>query len=520
MATRVKDRRQESERRQSGDRRKQSEARYAIFEVCRSMLHVALVVRNNTAEEGDDRVVTRSLQWRKAASSLHSDRGFEELTEAFKTVVAEERLTGAKARIALGGEFCVTRVVTGPTDDVRREFAELQDRSMRYLTLGPGPKSLAGSTQQLDARHQHALLTVANQRTLDLLMKIAQSANLHIEAIEPSLIALSRAQAHLNEPCNEACLIVQVDEDVAELGVCHGGRLLLDYRPGGRTSADNVAAVVAQHLSRLQRYVERYHSYLDAPLRHVYLAGDREAVERARGKFAQLAKFTVHVLEPKSLSMPWHHAAEMPGTGLSAALGTAMALYAEGAEAGPNLIENALAQQRAPMRPILVRSLLPLAAVVLVAATIFVLKLMQARDIAALQSEVERLQPVCARATELRLQLAVSERKLNQLQALEKVLPQPEWQRILDRISQSMPDDVWLDRVTFLDAQSATLSGASYTDDGLYDFVSYLKQVPDVAEIALEGTGAGQSPTGPTTNFTLQLTLANSAGRSEQGDSP
>jgi hypothetical protein len=518
--THPKDRRQDAERRHGGDRRKQSEARYAIFEVCRSMLHLALVVRNSNAENEDDRVVTRSVQWRKAATSLHSDRGVEELTEAFRTLVTEERLTAAKARIALGGEFCVTRVITGPTDDVRREFAELEERSLRYLTLGPGPKSLAGSTQQLDARHQHALLTVANQRTLDLLMKIAQSVNLQIEAIEPSLIALSRAQAHLSEPCNEACLIIQVDEDVAELGICHGGRLLLDYRPGGRTTADNVAGVVAQHLSRLQRYVERYHSYLDAPLRHVYLAGNTEAVETTRGKFAQLANFKVHVLEPKSLNMPWKHAGDTPGTDLAAALGTAMALYSDAAESGPNLIENALAQQREPMRPILLRSLLPVAAVALVATTIFVLNVLQAREVAALQVELERLQPVCARATELRLQLAVSECKLNQLQALEKELPQPEWQQILDRISQSMPDDVWLDRVTFHDAQSATLSGASYTDDGLYDFVGFLKQVPDIAEIALEGTGAGQSPTGPTTNFTLQLRLANSAGRSKQGVSP
>jgi hypothetical protein len=78
-----------------------------------------------------------------------------------------------------------------------------------------------------------------------------------------------------------------------------------------------------------------------------------------------------------------------------------------------------------------------------------------------------------------------------------------------------MPDDVWLDRMTVHDARSASLTGASYTDSGVYDFVGYLKEVPEVAEIALEGTGVGQSATGPTTNFNLQLTLASSAGRNE-----
>jgi hypothetical protein len=79
-----------------------------------------------------------------------------------------------------------------------------------------------------------------------------------------------------------------------------------------------------------------------------------------------------------------------------------------------------------------------------------------------------------------------------------------------------MPDDVWLDRLAFRDGTSASLTGASYTDGGVYDFVAYLKQAPGITEIALEGTGVGQSATGPTTSFDLQLTLANIADRSDK----
>ena len=78
--------------------------------------------------------------------------------------------------------------------------------------------------------------------------------------------------------------------------------------------------------------MERYHSYLDAPLRHVYLAGDADAVARAGKKFDELRDFEVHVLEPGDLDMPWQHAADVPGTDLAAALGTAMALYSESTE--------------------------------------------------------------------------------------------------------------------------------------------------------------------------------------------
>jgi Tfp pilus assembly protein PilN len=132
------------------------------------------------------------------------------------------------------------------------------------------------------------------------------------------------------------------------------------------------------------------------------------------------------------------------------------------------------------------------------------------------REELDVLAPICARATELRLNLATAESKLAQLKALDKQLPQPNWQQILSHVSQSMPDDVWLDRLTFHDGKSASLTGASYTDGGVYDFVGYLKQVPDISEIALEGTGVGQSTSGPTTNFTMQITMSNVADRNDK----
>jgi Tfp pilus assembly protein PilN len=214
--------------------------------------------------------------------------------------------------------------------------------------------------------------------------------------------------------------------------------------------------------------------------------------------------------------MQWQHTDHPPGADLAAALGTAMALYQLGSEAeGPNLIANTLAQLRAPIRPILIRSLMPVAAVLLIAATLLGLHLNQRREMSRLRAELESLVPANVRATELRLTLLATRNKLHQLKALEQALPQLDWQQILSRISQSMPEDVWLDRLTFHDGRSAGLSGASYTDSGVYDFVGYLKQVPNIAEIALEGTGVTQTATGPTTNFNLQLTLSNLAGRNE-----
>jgi Tfp pilus assembly protein PilN len=358
---------------------------------------------------------------------------------------------------------------------------------------------------------------VANQRTLDVLMQIAETVNFQIESIEPSLLALSRAQSHLKDACAEACLVIQLDEHGAELGICHAGRLLLDYRPGGNTSAENVADVVTLHLSRLQRYLERYHSFLDAPLKNVYLAGDVRAVALAAAKFKRIGGFNLRVLEPGDLDMPWQHASDMPATDLAAALGTAMSLYDDSsAKPGPNLMENILAQKREPMRPILVRAAIPFAAILLIAAALGLARVAQWGQIANLRADLEALSPACARATELRLKLTAADTKLAQLSKLAKQLPHNEWHQLFSRISQSMPEDVWLDRLIVQDGHSAALSGASYSDTSVYDFVGYLKQVPGVADIALEGTGVGQTATGNTTNFDLKLTLTNFAAPADK----
>jgi Tfp pilus assembly protein PilN len=506
---RTEDRRAEENRRQAAERRRPSENRYAAFELCRSTLHLALVVFGDGSEP--DRLVTRSIRWRNEATSLDSEDGARELTAAFRKLVAEERLTGLTARIVLNGEFCVTRVVTGSSEKVQRELGELEERSGQYLMLGPGKKVSAQSSEQLDARHEHALLSVTNQSTLQLLMNIASSTGIKLDVIEPSLVALGRAQEQLSGGHKEACLIIQLDEGEAELGICHQGCLLLDYRPGGHADATHIAEVVAEHMERVKRFLSRQHSYLQQGLRHVYLTGSPEVVRQASAGFAALKQFQVHVLDPGQLEAKWQCAGDSPDTEYAAVLGAVLAKYDASCERrSPNLLENVLTASRQPIGPMMIRSAIPLAAVLLMALTLLILWGRERMTTAELRAELKGFAPARQRADELKFQLLRTDAKLTQMKALESKLPKQDWGTLLQHIAQSMPDDVWLDRITLRDSHTAQLSGASYTDGGVYDFVNYLKQVPQVAQIDLEGTGVGHTPTGPTTNFDLELSLAQS----------
>jgi Tfp pilus assembly protein PilN len=513
---RPSDRRDVPDRRHATDRRRGSDARSAVFEICRSNVHLALMICGSDGEP--TKVTTRSLRWRTESTSLYSDASVKELTAAFRTLASEERLAGATAHIALSGEFCVTRVVTGSTDSVRRECSDLEERSHRYLTLGPGRKVIASSVEELDARHQHALLTVTNEWTLETLLEIGDTLGLRIATIESSLVGLSRMQAALRDGCQDACLVVQLDDGSAELGICQGGRLLLDYRPGGHADAGNIADIVAQHLTRVQRYLDRNHTNLKTPVRQVYLAGDAAEVARAELQFKRFGQFQVSVLDPGQLTMDWQYESSVPGPEIAATLGTAMLSEPDGGNRrSPNLLEEILAQSRDPMGPILIRSLLPLAAVLLVAAGLLVLYARERIGTNSLRTQLAELDPARTRAHELQLMLTSADLKLAELRALEQHLPDPNWGRLLTRIAQSMPDDVWLERLVCADARTAVLTGASYADGGIYDFVGYLKQVPGVEEIALQSTGVGHSASGPTTSFDLQLSLKRASDLDGQG---
>src|SRR6185295_1589179 len=104
-----------------------------------------------------------------------------------------------------------------------------------------------------DARHQHALFTVTNERVLHTITGAAQAAGLVVETVEPALVALARAAGHTGQDADQPVMLVNLGEQRFEVGITHRGQLLLDYRPGGRSASDNVSEVLQLHLARLDR---------------------------------------------------------------------------------------------------------------------------------------------------------------------------------------------------------------------------------------------------------------------------
>lgn len=86
--------------------------------------------------------------------------------------------------ITLSGEFCVTRVVSDTNENVLHEIHEIEARSSLYLSLGHGPKVVAGSIVQQDPRHQHATVSVVHRQTIEVILDIAKSVGLTVVSID------------------------------------------------------------------------------------------------------------------------------------------------------------------------------------------------------------------------------------------------------------------------------------------------------------------------------------------------
>ena len=503
------DRRANEVRRISAERRKRQRGftdLVTVVEISGSDLRVALL--RKLPDEELDRVEAVTVTWRKEAALLNSEEGLLELSAALSEVVEKGGSQGSQFHFVLGGELCVTKAICGTTEAVRTELRQIQERSRLYLSLGPGEKVMVANSRPIDARHQYAVASVCNRRTLSTVHAAALKTGIQIDSIEPALVSVIRAVGRLKDAPTEPCLLMYVDDNSVEVGVCFQGRLLLDYRPGGLTDPGDIGRVVHTHLNRLQRHSGRQLNGPTPALKRVYLCGGSDAIARAISGFAAYQEFEVREISPSSIRARWKISDQLKDSAIVPALGTLLSTYESSEEQdAPNFMQHVIASAREPIRPILIRSLLPLAAVLLVGVVGWLLNLRLQAQVDMLQQQVDALQPAQARSLELRLKLVAAEEQFAQLNYLLQRMQAAPAKEVIARIGQCMPSDVWLSDLTMEDMKQVKLSGSSFLEAGVFDFVRWLGQAPGFEDVALRSTRPSRSGSGPAIDFNSELNL-------------
>ncbi len=505
-----KDRRAGSERRNQSSRRRHADARTLSIELCHSVLRVVLVTNDSKSEQPI--LKAESIRWRKDATDYKSDESFQELAQTLKEYVNANRLAGCRVSFALSSTLCVNRASSGPVATVEKEITELQDRSQMYLALGPGAKTTAVGRKQIDARHSHALVTVASRDTIDMLVKAAESAGLIVDIVESALVALSRLHGITNPEENSPVILAQLDEDRFELGVSRKGQLLHEYRPSSETTLADLGSTISTHYSRFQRYCQRQYGVGHMDIKKILLVGEKSEIEASNTNIDVDLGIDVINLDP--IHKIWNvETPENISEELGAALGLALYGSSQGVGVSPNLMDQIHEEQVEPIRPFLVKAGSILAATILLAASLWAYNLEQRYELAALQEKVDIQKPQELRGKQLFKQVSDNSTEIENLISLDNKAPSEAVGPLLNALSKSMPNDVWLKRLFITDLNKAKIYGVSYTEPGVFDYVSHLQEIPGFEEVALMGTAVDQTPSGPATGFELDIKLAPKASR-------
>lgn len=495
---------------------KSTPKRMVAIELSSSDLVYAILERPD-APEGEPRLSWRRLPWRKEADSLATPAGRKELTAALVCLVTSEKLAGAPCQFALGGDFCVTRVVTGTNEQVQNELRSLEQRSSHYLSLGTGEKSFARTTRAIDAKRAQGWMTVTNEKTLEAITLSAKEAGLKTSNIEHSLITLCRAVGRTERDSESPVIIIQLNNRGVDMGVSYQGRLLLDYRPGGVAAKDHLAETVAQHLDRIQRYCSRHFQFTSARITRVILCGAAAELEKIQQQFAAQGNLTAETLDPREVCPEWACEGVTASDAWLLPLMGSLASSREGTPAvdSPDLMEPLRRRHREPLGPLLLKHGWPIAAAILLTLGIYGASFYQQRCAAGLETAASEAKSHQELIAGKQMELAWTDAKIKYLTRIDSHISRPMWHEFLAQVGGCLPKGVWLDTMQVDRDGRVSLHGPSFTEDGIYQFVKQLGGIQVVHSPALEQTRPIQLGNGPATLFDVKCSLNGRNGQAK-----
>jgi len=471
-------------------------------------------------ERGDGqtpRVRGHHVTWALTSTSLYTAEGAREMAAALSRLVAREKLAGAAVRLVLSSDLCVTRVASGTREKVQIELNNLRDRSAHYLWLGAGVKALAESSRAIDAKHVQTWLTVTNESSLEHIVLAVRQAGLRVQLVEHSMVAACRALGSVGGDSDTAAMIVELNQRGVDLGVCYKGLLLFDYRPGGIDSKQRLGEIIARHLERIQRYCDRQVRVARGRIARVYLCGDPEEVERVRHQFAGVEQLSAVALDLPAVCPNWDYDDDFTADSryvapLGSALATTDQLETPVDERGiPDLMDHFRRSYRQPLLPTLTRLAWPVAAALVLALGIFVTSLYEGHQAQAMAGETATMEAEQVRLLEVKRQLEETVAKTGHLQSIGDHILNPPWHETISMIGHCLPKGTWLDSIRIDDNGLIAITGTGGTEDEVFEFVRYLKDVPVLTKVNLESQRPTRAATGNAVSFEVKCSFSDNS---------
>jgi hypothetical protein len=417
-----------------------------------------------------------------------SEAGMASLDETLQLWCESYQINRGRIAISLDGDFCVTRIIAGSSDEVQRELGMLAHRVPRYLQLGAGKKVTGGMQTELEPGVFYAATGVVNRLVIELLYGAMCRFDLDIAWVEPSLNSLARLIGLDPRYQNQPVLIADGTGKRWDVGIANGGRLLLDYRPPNSDSIDGLFGALDGHLERLRRFCQRHRKLASGNIENLLVCGKEGFVDEAIATLAKLDGIRTVELTAPDLSGLAQFDAAIHDDKVFAIAAVLPLLMKVPADQVPDLLHQV---RRAPKVTKLER-LMSIGVPVIAASLMLVIALtwrgIESRRYHAAASNRETLQSELSVTRVQFAKLASQRRQVLNVDRIAAWTQTRPWDQVSAQLTQCLPPTTKLNSWAAAEGKRVMIQGETTDDASLYDLINALRGVPDVTEVALKGT--------------------------------
>jgi hypothetical protein len=391
------------------------------------------------------------------------------LAESLEKLVERHDMRRGKVAVSLDGDFCVTRVAMGTTEEVDHELAMLADRVPRYLQLGPGEKVTGSSRLRIASRVDYAVTGVVNRNLIQMVYDALRSVDIETTWVEPSLVSVSRlvGEAKIGGEC--PVMIADGTGQQWDVGITCAGRLLLDYRPAAATTEEALRDALDGHISRLRRFCHRHRKIVSGELSQLLLCGSGQKLDRAVETLGDRLGIEANVLQVPDLNLLYQIDEADRDARCVPAIATVLPLLT-GVEASdvPDLLTEVRRAPDMPWHRYLLRCGWPAAAALVVLCISFGLVASLRRQAARFAKQREHMETVL-QATQARFsQLAAARELTDHLQTVQEKTKEADWIVMFEQITQSLPAVVRLSEIRVESDGGIHLEGLVLDETAVY----------------------------------------------------
>lgn len=432
----------------------------------------------------------------------------ESLAEPLHELVNTHRLQGQTVFVALGSEACVTRTLSGTNDDVDSGYKELLERSNHFLALGQGNRVHCHSELNLDAKRKRAWVTIAQHSIIEAVSQAIEQVRLRLGKIEHSTVALCQVIGHAGLDASQPVLLVLTNSHVASLVLSYNGQLILDYRPASAThetcQIDHWCESIRKHQKCLQRYLSsqlpRQHDKLDT----LCLPGSNWSPLGMVAKKVQALGLKLEGMPIARVDSQLDVQEAYPSAEMLAAIWMARSVSANTADNSPT------ADLYKSFRPdiqlstgLLLKAFWPMAAALLLVACMYA-------EVTRQNWVLHRAEATQEQQSALRLELQRLDQEnsghkdlLAKAAVLKAKLKPPTADHALKLLGRTLAQGMWLRQVSILPNGQVQISGTSYSNEGIYEYLAALKATGTLHNATLLSTRSVRFDAGDAFEFEL-----------------